>query len=200
MIVFTNSRVFEGLMDAHIDANFQDMNEWNSECERIDPLGPTLLQRFGQLDIFVGAAGILGTLSPLGHITPEVWRTVIDTNLTANWRLVRTLEPLLKRSDAGRAIFVSADVARAPKPFWGAYGAAKAGLEAMARCWAAELEKSSVKINVIDPGPVATALRARAYPGEDAAGLKRPDDIAGIFVDLAAADCHKTGQIITLDN
>ena len=168
------------------------------DFERVDALGPSLLQRFGRLDIFVGAAGILGTLSPLGHITPEVWRSVIDVNLTANWRLVRTLEPLLKRSDAGRAIFVTADVARAPRAFWGAYGAAKAGLEAMARSWAAESENSSLKVNVIDPGPVATALRARAYPGEDAASLRRPEDVAAAFVDLATAECADTGQILTL--
>ncbi len=168
-----------------------------TDFERVDALGPSLLKRFGRLDIFVGAAGILGTLSPVGHITPEVWRAVIDTNLTANWRLVRTLEPLLKRSDAGRAIFVTADVARAPKAFWGAYGAAKAGLEAFARSWAAESEKSSLRVNLIDPGPVATALRARAYPGEDTATLRRPEDVTAAFVDLACAEHTGNGQVLT---
>ncbi len=167
---------------------------------RIDALGPSLLQRFQRLDVLVAAAGLLGTLSPLGHVEPAVWRSVIDVNLTANWRLIRILDPLLRRSDAGRAIFVTAEVARAPRAYWGPYAAAKAALEALALTWASESAKSSLRVNLVDPGPVATALRAQAYPGEDASLLRRPDEITGAFVDLAAAKCTDNGRLLRLGN
>ncbi len=169
-----------------------DLQDW----ERIDALGPPILERFGLLDVFVGNAAILGTLSPVGHVEPATWRQVFAINVDANWRLVRILDPLLRRSSAGRAIFVSAAVAALPRPFWGPYAASKAALETLARTWAEEAVKSALRVNVLRLPPLATQLRARAYPGEDAATLAQPDVVARAFVDLAAPDYEETGQIV----
>lgn len=166
-----------------------------TEPDRLDALGPTLLERFGRLDIFVANAAMLGGLSPLGHQDPALWRKIFEVNVHANWHLIRTLDPLLRRSDAGRAIFVTAEVATAPRPFWGAYAAAKSALETMALTWALEAQNSSLKVNLIDPGPVATRLRAEAYPGEDRASLADPSTVTDAFLALATAD--RSGQKVT---
>src|SRR5215475_13156012 len=123
-----------------------------TDFDAIDRLGQSLYERFGRLDVLVGNAGILGTLSPVGHIRPADWTDVLNLNLTANWRVLRSLDPLLRASDAGRAIFVTADVARAPKAFWGAYAASKAALEALVKVYADEVAKSRIRVNLIDPG------------------------------------------------
>jgi NAD(P)-dependent dehydrogenase (short-subunit alcohol dehydrogenase family) len=166
-----------------------------SQAEKVDQLGPSIYQRWGKLDILVGNAGILGPLSPLPHITSDTFASVIDINLTANWRLMRTLDPLLRRSDAGRAIFVSSGAARMHLAYWGPYSAAKAGLEALARVWAAELASTPVKVNIIDPGPIRTGMRAKAFPGENPATLKTPEDIAPLFVELADPKLTETARI-----
>lgn len=163
--------------------------------DKLDALGPTLLERWGKLDIFVANAGLLGPLSPLGHITAEAWREVIDVNLTANWHLVRALDPLLRLSDAGRAIFVSSGAAAGKNAYWGPYAVSKAGLEALAKTWANELEQTPVKVNIINPGPIRTGMRAKAFPGEDPAKLKTPDDIVPLFLRLADAAHTDTGVI-----
>lgn len=162
--------------------------------EKVDQLGPSIYQRWGKLDILVANAGILGPLSPLPHITADAFSSVLDLNLTANWRLIRTLEPLLRRSDAGRAIFVSSGAAREQAAYWGPYCAAKAGLEALALVWAAELASTPVKVNIIDPGPIRTGMRAKAFPGEDPAILKTPEDIAPLFLKLADPQFAETGS------
>ena len=169
-----------------------------ADTERLDALGPALLEQFGRLDIFVANAAMLGGLSPIGHYDPKVWRAVFETNVHANWRLIRILDPLLARAEAGRAIFVTADVARTPKPFWSAYGAAKAALEAMAATWALEAANTGLKVNTIDPGPVATRLRAEAFPGEAIEALPAPDDVTDAFVALASPACSDTGQRVVL--
>lgn len=162
-----------------------------TEFDRIDTLGPALAERFGRCDILVGNAGMLGGLSPLGHYKSETWQAVFDLNVHANWHLIRTLDPLLRAAPAGRAVFVSADVARTPRPYWGAYAAAKAALESMARTWALETAKTPLSVAVLDPGPVATALRAEAYPGEDAATLTQPDEAAeGILQAILGDAAH----------
>lgn len=166
-----------------------------SQADKVDQLGPSIYQRWGKLDILVGNAGILGPLSPLPHITSDAFASVIDINLTANWRLMRTLEPLLRRSDAGRAIFVSSGAARTHMAYWGPYSAAKAGLEALAKVWAVELASTPVKVNLINPGPIRTSMRAKAFPGEDAAKLKTPEDIAPLFVKLADPGFTETGKL-----
>ena len=148
------------------------------DADKLDPLGPSIYERFGRLDILVHAAGVLGTLTPVAHITPKDWAEVVAVNLTAAWRLIRTLDPPLRASDAGRAVILTTDRARQPKPYWGAYGASKAGLEHLVSTWAAEVASTPLRVNLYDPGPVATGLRAKAMPGEDPASLARPADVA----------------------
>jgi NAD(P)-dependent dehydrogenase (short-subunit alcohol dehydrogenase family) len=163
----------------------------------IDQMGYALYQKFGRLDILAGIAGTLGILSPVSHIPPKEWTEAMEVNLTANYRLMRSFDALLRQSDAGRAIFVTDARAKDATPFWGAYAASKAGLETLARSWATEVARTtSLKINLVDPGPVRTHLRAQAFPGEDAAKHPRPDDVTGVFVDLAAPDCAITGEIV----
>ena len=133
----------------------------------IDRLGAALYERHGRLDVLVGNAAALGTLGPLAHTAPETWDEVIATNLTANWRLIRSLDPLLRAAPAGRAIFVTSGAARLGIAYWGAYATSKAGLEMLVRTYAAEVAKTRVRVNLLDPGVVRTATRARAFPGED---------------------------------
>ncbi len=164
--------------------------------EKIDALGPTLFNRFGKLDILIGNAGILGPLSPLGHITTDAFNEVVEINLTANWRLIRTLDPLLQRADAGRVVFVTSGAATAKYAYWGPYAVSKAGLEALVKTYALETASTAIRANLINPGPIRTRMRAKAFPGEDAMTLKTPEDIAPLFVDLAAADCPHSGRIV----
>lgn len=165
------------------------------KSDKVDQLGPTIFQRWGKLDILVGNAGVLGPLSPLPHVTADAFAEVIDVNLTANWRLIRSLDPLLRRSDAGRAIFVSSGAATSNTAYWGPYSIAKAGLEALVRTWAAELESTPVKVNLINPGPIRTGMRAKAFPGEDPGTLKTPEDLVPLFVRLASRDLAETGKL-----
>ena len=166
--------------------------------EKIDALGPTIYQRWNKLDILVGNAGILGPLSPLGHVTADAWSEVLEINLTANWRLIRTLDPLLRRSDAGRAIFVSSGAATTPRAYWGPYAASKAGLEALVKAYADEVANTPVRANLLNPGPTRTAMRAKAFPGEDAATLKPPDHVVETFVKLALPACSDNGKLFDL--
>ncbi len=163
----------------------------------IDALGPTLYERFGRLDILVGNAAILGRLSPLTHIASEHWERVLAINVTANWRLIRTLDPLLRRSDAGRVIFVtSSGVANSGRAYWAPYSVSKAALECLAKTYAHETADSPIKVNLIDPAATATRMRHEAYPGEDQATLAKPEEIAEHFVALAMADFTETAQIV----
>ncbi|MCH9807320.1 MAG: SDR family NAD(P)-dependent oxidoreductase [Alphaproteobacteria bacterium] len=164
------------------------------QSDRVDALGPTLFERFGRLDILVANAGILGTLTPLGHVTEQNWTDTIEINLTATWRLIRTLDPLLKRSDAGRAVFVSSGAASGTKAYWGPYAVSKAGTEALARTYAAENANSPIKANIINPGPIATAMRLKAFPGEDPDTLPQPSDIAPLFVELCLPGLEANGE------
>ncbi len=167
-----------------------------TDLDAIDRLGRSLYERFGNLDVLVGNAAVLGALTPVGHIKPRDWNEVLTLNLTANWRLIRSLDPLLRRSDAGRAIFVTADVGRRPKPFWGAYAASKAGLEALVKLYAAECARTTLRINLVDPGKLRTTLRARAYPGEKPEAVPTPDTVTDEFVALAEAACTRNGEIV----
>ena len=162
----------------------------------IDALGPSLYERFGRLDVLVGNAAILGALSPLPHIKSEHWERVFATNITANWRLIRTLDPLLRASDAGRVIFVTSNVARSARAYWAPYYVSKAALECLARTYANETADTAIKVNLLDPGAVATGMRAEAYPGEDPATLRTPEEVTEAFVALAMASYDKTGQIL----
>jgi NAD(P)-dependent dehydrogenase (short-subunit alcohol dehydrogenase family) len=167
-----------------------------AEDNGIERLGAALFERFGRLDILVGNAGLLGTLGPLGHIEPKTWDDVFRVNVTANWRLIRSCDPLLRRSAAGRALFVTSGVTRAVHPYWGLYAASKAALETMVRTYAAEMAKTAVRANIVSPGIVRTRMRAQAFPGEDPATLPPPEAVTDIFVDLAESHCERTGEII----
>ena len=163
---------------------------------KIDALGPALYERFGRLDVLVGNAAILGRLSPLPHIPSEHWDQVMTVNVTANWRLIRTLDPLLRRSDAGRVIFVTSGVARTCRAYWAPYSVSKAALEALAKTYANETADSPVRVNLISPRATATLMRHEAYPGEDQTTLAKPEDVAEHFVALAMPDFTETGQIL----
>jgi NAD(P)-dependent dehydrogenase (short-subunit alcohol dehydrogenase family) len=162
----------------------------------LDRLGAALHERHGRLDLLVGNAGILGTLSPLAHISPKDWQRVIDVNLTANWRLIRSLDPLLRAAPAGRAIFVTSSLGQEPRAYWGGYAVAKAGLEHLVGIYAREVAMTALKVNLVDPGALRTRMRAEAYPGEDPAALPLPESVTDIFVDLADAACQRHGERI----
>lgn len=162
--------------------------------ERVDQLGPTIFQRWGKLDILIANAGILGPLSPLAHVTEDAWRMVLETNLTANWRLIRTLDPLLRRSDAGRAVFVTSGAASGKYAYWGPYAVSKAGVEALAKTYAHEVESSPIRVNLVNPGPVRTNMRAKAFPGENPETLPAPEEVAELFVELAQPQCAFNGE------
>ncbi len=162
--------------------------------EMVDQLGAALHERFGRLDILVGNASMLGGWRPVGHYPPDVWDDVIALNLTANWRLIRSLDALLRLSEAGRALFVTSGVTEGvPPAYWGAYTASKAALEALVRTYAAELKRTNLKVNLIDPGSAATNMRAEAFPGEDPATLSAPDEITERFVELAESSYSESG-------
>ena len=161
----------------------------------IDALGPTLYERYGRLDILVGNAAILGGLSPLPHITSKNWDRVFAVNVTANWLLIRTLDPLLRRSDAGRAIFVTSGGAGSGPAYWAPYSVSKAALEVLAKTYAKETADTAIRVNLVDPGVMATRMRAEAYPGEDPASLPKPEDVTEIFIRLAMAETEISGEI-----
>jgi NAD(P)-dependent dehydrogenase (short-subunit alcohol dehydrogenase family) len=159
-----------------------------ADGDALDGLGLALHQRFGRLDILVHAAGILGPMTPISHLEPKHWDRVVAVNLTATYRLIRTTEPLLRASDAGRTIFLTTGRVAQPKAFWGPYGITKAGMEHMVRTWADELEQTKVRAVLLSPGPMRTKMRAEAMPGEDPATLPDPSEIGPLIVELAQAD------------
>ena len=169
-----------------------------TDAARIDVLGQSVFERFGRLDVLVGNAGMLGNFGPVAQFDPKTWDRVMATNLTANYRLIRTFDRVLRASDAGRAIFVTSGVAGGDIPYGGAYAVSKAGLETMVRLYAAEVARSALRVNLIDPGVVRTKMRAQGFPGEDASSLPAPEDVAGRFVELASPACTRHGEILRL--
>ncbi len=161
----------------------------------IDRLGLALRERFGRLDVLVGNAGILGPLSPLGHVEDTAWEQVIAVNVTANWRLIRAMDPLLKFSEAGRVVFVSSGVAARPLAYWGPYAVSKAALEVLARTYAAETATTNVRVNVFAPGPIRTRMRAQAMPGEDPLTLETPDKVAEKIAELCLPSLQESGKL-----
>ncbi|HEY8615827.1 SDR family NAD(P)-dependent oxidoreductase [Phenylobacterium sp.] len=158
------------------------------QADGIDQLGYAIHQRFGRLDILVHAAGVLGAITPVAHIEPKHWDRVMAVNLTATWRLIRTTEPLLKAAERPRAIFLTSGKASRPAAFWGLYAASKAGMEAIVRTWADELEHTKVRAVLLNPGPMRTRMRAEAMPGEDPTTLPDPAEIAPLILQLAQAE------------
>ena len=172
-----------------------DLNEWQA----IDGLAAPLAERFGRLDILVGNAGILGTLTPVQDIQPQEWDEAFRVNVHANWRLIRATDPLLRQSDAGRVLFVTSGITRRAAPFWGLYATTKAALEKLAQTYAAEVEKTAVRVNVINPGPTRTEMRATAFPGEKPESLPHPDQIMEAFVAAVSPDFTGNGLWIAAD-
>lgn len=148
------------------------------EGEVVDAVGPSLYQRFGRLDVLVHCAGVLGKLTPVGHIQPKDWADVVGVNLSAAWRLIRTCDPLLREAPAGRAVFVTDARASEPLAYWGAYGATKAGMDHLVRTWSGELRLTRLRAMLFDPGPMRTRLRAQAFPGQDPTTLPLPESVA----------------------
>jgi len=144
----------------------------------IDMIGPSIVERFGRLDILVHNAGTLNKLTPVAHIEPRDWAEVMAVNLTASWRLIRSCDPPLRASDAGRAVFVTSGRVLRPRAYWGMYGASKAGMEHLVMTWAQEVEATPLRVNLVDPDIVATKMRAAAMPGEDPSTIPQPTDVA----------------------
>jgi len=166
-----------------------------TDYEGVDRLGGAIHERWDKLDILVANAAILGPITPIGHIKAKDFEQVMAINVTATWRLIRTTDPLLRKSDAGRAIIMSSGAAQACKPFWGAYSASKAAVEALARTWAGEAEKTPLRVNYVNPGATRTRMRARAMPGEDPMTLPSAGEIAAKIVPLAGPDISETGRM-----
>jgi len=160
----------------------------------IDRLGAVVFERWGRLDGLIGNAGQLGTLSPLPHAAPDEFTKVMAINVIANFRLLRAFDLLLRKAEAGRAVFVSSGAARSSRPYWGLYSASKAALESLVKTYAGETAQSAVRVNVFDPGAVRTKMRAKAAPGEDPLTLPTPDSIVGGLVDLIEPGCTQTGM------
>lgn len=166
------------------------------DFEALDRLGGTIFERWGRLDAFFGNAGSLGVLTPLAHLEPKVFQELVEVNVTANWRLIRSLDPLLRQSDAGRVLFVTSGAARHHTPFWGGYGMAKAALESLALTYAEECATTKVKVNLLSPGAVRTGMRAKAMPGEDPNTLPPPEALVPLIVDLLSPSNMKNGELV----
>lgn len=161
----------------------------------IDRLGGAIYERWGKLDIFCANAAILGVISPIGHIEAKVFDRVMATNVTATWRMIRSLDPLLRLSENGRAAIVSSGSAHSCRAFWSAYAASKVAVEALARSWAAEAVDLKLRINVVDPGVARTAMRAQAVPGEDPSTLPTPAEVARGIMPVFESNLLETGQL-----
>jgi NAD(P)-dependent dehydrogenase (short-subunit alcohol dehydrogenase family) len=159
-----------------------------AEGDGLDQLGYAIHQRFGRLDVLVHAAGILGPITPVGHIEPKHWERVMAVNLTGTYRLIRAVEPLLRAAERPRAIFLTSGKAAKPAAFWGPYGASKAAVENLVRVWADELEQTKIRAVLLNPGPMRTRMRAEAMPGEDPDALPDPSEIGPLILELAQAD------------
>jgi len=165
------------------------------DYDGIDRMGKAIFERFDHLDILVGNAGTLGVLSPLGHIDPKTWDNLMAVNVTANWRLIRSLDPLLKRAENGRVVFISSGAARKALAYWGGYATSKAALEALVKTYASECTSSNVRVNLLSPGPVATALRAKVMPGEDPDTIAKPVEIAEAMLPLCLTSSDENGEV-----
>jgi NAD(P)-dependent dehydrogenase (short-subunit alcohol dehydrogenase family) len=165
------------------------------DCEAIDRLGGAINERWGKLDILLGNAGLLGEIAPLTHVDQPVWDAVMAVNVTANWRLIRSLDPLLQKSDAGRAVFLTSGAAHRCLAYWGPYSVSKAALEALVRTYAAETATTPIRVMMVNPGPLRTRMRAAAMPGEDPETLRTPEELAPHLVRLASPEWSETGRI-----
>lgn len=169
-----------------------------NELDEIDKLGAAIHERWGKLDIFVANAGILGDITPISHVGTQTFDKVMRLNVTATWRLMRSVERLLRQSDAGRAVILSSGAAHSCKPFWGPYAASKAAVESLARVWAAELDNTNICINSVNPGATRTHMRAQAMPGEDPETLPSAQSVAHKIIPLCSTDMQNSGQVFDI--
>ncbi|CAN5199572.1 SDR family NAD(P)-dependent oxidoreductase [soil metagenome] len=165
----------------------------------IDRLGAAIYQRWGRLDMLLGNAGILGAVTPVAHLDPKVWDDVLATNLTANWRLIRSLDPLLRAADAGRALFISSGIVSVRLPYWAAYTVPKVALEALVAIYAAEIRNTRARVNLFNPGPLRTKLRAHGIPGEDPATVKPPETVTPDILRMLSPDFTDNGIVRDLE-
>lgn len=161
----------------------------------IDRLGGAINDRWGKLDIMVANAGVLGVIAPIGHVEAKVFEKVMTVNVTSVWRLIRSVDPLLRRSDAGRGIVVTSSLAHSARAFWAPYAASKAAVEALTWSWAEEAINMPLRVNAFDPGRTRTAMRAQAMPGEDPKTLRHPSEVARLAIQLADPALVQTGMI-----
>ncbi|MDZ5696274.1 SDR family NAD(P)-dependent oxidoreductase [Chelativorans sp. M5D2P16] len=166
-----------------------------TDMSGIDRMGGAIHERWGKLDILVANAGILGVISPIGHVEAKTFEKVMEINVTATWRLIRAVDPLLRASDAGRAIVMSSGAAHSARAFWAPYAASKAAIEALVRSWAHETENMPLRVNAVNPGATRTAMRAQAMPGEDPQTLPHPSEVAEKIMPLASPALTETGLI-----
>ena len=166
---------------------------------KIDEMGATIFERYGKLDILIASAGLLGTMGPINHIDPKIWEQTLAVNVTANWRLIRSFDPLLRQSDAGRAIFLTSFAAQVHRAYWGIYATSKAALDMMVMTYAQEILKTNVTANLFNPGRTRTTMRAEAYPGEDPETVKSPEFAARQLVELVLPSCKLNGEIFTAE-
>ncbi len=158
-------------------------------------LAGALNERRAPLDVLVGNAAFAGPLSPLGHVEPKTWDEVVAVNVTANWHLIRAMDPLLKRSDAGRAVFVTSRAATLARAYWAPYSVSKAALNVLAQTYAAETTSTPVRVNLFDPGPTRTRMRAQIMPGEDPMTLPTAEEVAKKILDLCLPSFTETGRL-----
>lgn len=167
-----------------------------TDYDAIDRLGGIIYEKWGKLDILVGNAGFLGDITPVSHLKPKTFDKLMNINVTANFRLIRSLDPLLRAADNGRAVFMgSSNVARNPRHFWGGYAASKAALECLVKTYAQEVEMSNLRVNILNPGPIRTAMRAKAAPGEDPNTLDTPEDLMPLMLKLCSPEFNDNGIV-----
>lgn len=166
------------------------------EFDGIDRLGAQIFERWGKLDALVANAAMLGVMSPLNHIEPSVWERTFALNVTATWRLIRSCDPLIRQSDAGRMVVLGSAAAEHHRPYWGLYAASKAAVHSLTLTYAAECANTPIKVNVIDPGPMRTNMRAQAMPGEDPETLPHPDELGAMASDLLSPRSTVHGEIV----
>lgn len=167
-----------------------------TDFDALDRLGAVIMEKYGKLDILIGNAGFLGDITPISHLKPKTFDKLINVNVTANYRLIRSLDPLLRAADHGRAVFVgSSNVARDPRHFWGGYATSKAALECLVKTYALEIERSNLRVSILNPGAIKTAMRAKAAPGEDASKLDTPEDLMPLMLTLCSPDFKDNGKV-----
>lgn len=166
-----------------------------TDLDGIARLGAALNERHGKLDVLIGNAGMAGTSSPLGHTDPKFWDSVMAINTTANFQLIRCMEPLLKESDAGRAVFITSGIAHKANAYMGPYAASKAALDALVRVWANETATTNIRVNLFSPGPIRTKMRAIVMPGEDPMTLDTPEQVAEYIVPMCLPSWTDSGKL-----